>query len=299
MSELFYPDGIAVLPNNYKGSELTRWEKIVLHTTESKNYSPNSDSYYGHQLWPHATLAFSKKYNAWKIFNHLPLTRSSACMKNLAGGVETNRDGCIQIEIAWTAGEGQDLPKEALDVLKSWMLWVCKQTEIPYLFIDDFHYYLPEDGQKLGKETWRRSGPAFDAFRGILGHQHAAENVHGDPGKLNIAYLKVTPPAAEIPQEENSVMLDAFQYGKDLDTFAIDSAGNLVTRYYQPAPTPGWKRLVLGGGCIPNGGVKVVRNYNGQEGRLDVFGQHPSGMAHAFYAKNTAGTFVWNYEVLT
>lgn len=182
-----YPKGIPVIPTRYRGNNLDFWEKIVLHTTESVRYSPNTDSYYGHQLWPHATLSHKAQ---WEIYNHLPLNRTSACMRNLSGGVQTNNDGCIQLEIAWTAGDGQFLPTEALDVLADWIEWVCDEVDIPKTFIDDFHFYPPENGYRLGKEPWRLRGPAWNNFRGILGHQHADENVHGDPGKINVAYLR-------------------------------------------------------------------------------------------------------------
>lgn len=184
----WHPTATKVIPNNYVGSLLTRYEKQVVHTTETKKYTPSEDSYYGHQLWPHATLA--EINSVWTLFQHLPLNRSSACMRNLVGGVETNRDGCIQIEIAWIAADGQNLPTGALDKLREWLLWVSQMTQIPYIFVDNFHYYPPENNHQLGKEPWRLRGATWDNFKGILGHQHADENVHGDPGKINVAYLQ-------------------------------------------------------------------------------------------------------------
>lgn len=187
--ELWHPTAIQVIPSSYTGSLLSSFEKQVIHTTETEKYTPSKVSYYGHQLWPHATLA--QINNVWTLFQHLPLNRSSACMRNLVGGVETNRDGCIQIEIAYTAGKGQELPTGGLNKLYEWLSWVGRKTEIPFHFVDDFHYYLPENNYQLGKEPWRLRGAAWDSFRGILGHQHADENVHGDPGKINVAYLKL------------------------------------------------------------------------------------------------------------
>ncbi|MET0785493.1 MAG: hypothetical protein ABWY25_02150 [Paenisporosarcina sp.] len=106
-------------------------------------------------------------------------------------------------------------------------------------------------------------------------------------------------PTPPIPSfEESTTMIEAFQYGKDLDTFSIDSDGNLETRYYQPGATPQWKKLFLAEGCLPNGGVRVVKDYNGELGRLDVFAQHPDGVGHAWYAKTATGTTDWTFEVL-
>lgn len=187
MSDLFFPGSILVIPKYYTPKNMTRYEKQVLHTTESQNYNPSTDSYYGHQLWPHATLA---NRDGWSIYSHLPLNKVSPCMRNVAGGVETNTDGCVQIEIAWVAAEGPNFPTGGLDKLYEWLTWVESKTGIPNVFVDDFHYYPPEDGHRLGKEPWRLRGEAWNNFRGILGHQHADENVHGDPGKINIPYLR-------------------------------------------------------------------------------------------------------------
>lgn len=185
--ELWYPQATRVEPKSFNRQKLTRHEKQVLHTTESKSYSPNSASYYGHQLWPTATAA--KFGGRWQIFQHLPINIMSAAMRNLVGGVETNRDGCVQLEIAWVAAEGHLLPTEALDVISDWMWFVHQETGIPWVFVDQFHYYPPENGIKLGQEPWRLRGAAWDNFKGNLGHQHADENVHGDPGKMNVGHI--------------------------------------------------------------------------------------------------------------
>src|SRR5215471_17719630 len=40
----------------------------------------------------------------------------------------------------------------------------------------------------------RLSGSAWNAYKGILGHQHVPENDHGDPGDINIAAIMgITP----------------------------------------------------------------------------------------------------------
>ena len=44
--------------------------------------------------------------------------------------------------------------------------------------------------QSYGKTNGQRlSGPQYDAYRGILGHQHVSSNDHGDPGRIDIAQL--------------------------------------------------------------------------------------------------------------
>jgi hypothetical protein len=188
--ELLYPKGINVFPDSYRGNLQTSWEKIVLHSMEAKRYYPSSVSYAGHQYWPTASLAPHNISGDWTIYNHLPLNRTGAALKNLAGGVETNNDGVIQIEICSYAAEGPDVPDACLDVLADWLQWVHNQTGISLDFIDDFHEYPPEDGYRLGHEPWRMSFQEWDSFRGICAHANVPENVHGDPGKIRIPYLK-------------------------------------------------------------------------------------------------------------
>lgn len=203
--ELWHPRAKKVIPNSYTGSLLTRFEKQVLHSTESDFYVPSSASYFGHQLWPTATLGRVKNVG-WELYQHLPLNRMSSAMRNLAGGVETNRDGCIQIEITGRAATSiPNLPNEALDILFDWLWFVHEETGIPYEFVDDFHHYPPENGYRLGKEPWRLRGAEWDSYRGILGHQHADENVHGDPGKIDIDYLKAKRPTTPVPPVGGSV----------------------------------------------------------------------------------------------
>jgi hypothetical protein len=61
------------------------------------------------------------------------------------------------------------------------------------------------------------SSSEYDAFQGVLGHQHASGNAHGDPGALNVprimahakAYGTTTAPApAPTPAQEWYLMAD-------------------------------------------------------------------------------------------
>jgi len=164
----------------------------VLHTTEVKGiyrYSPSS--YFGHRHVPHATI------DPEKIAQHLDTSYSAYALENDAGGVETNRCGALQVEIMWTASDGPNLPPEIIRNVKRWLDWTRAVHGTQPVPIDQFHYYLPEDGWRLGFEPWRMTPDVWLSFNGLCGHQHLPENEHGDPGKIPLAPLCPLPPALE------------------------------------------------------------------------------------------------------
>jgi hypothetical protein len=81
-----------------------------------------------------------------------------------------------------------------------------------------------------------------------------------------------------------------FTYGTDLDVFSVEADGTLTTRYYNQF---GWNKLDLGAGCKPGAVPKVLRDYGGVAGRLDVFAEAPSGIGHAWFDGS------WSFEILT
>lgn len=191
-------------PTKYWGTYTGGPFKGVLHTTETDSFSPHVDSYGGwHTSYPHFTVIlvhFPDHDEVW-IYQHIPLSRAARALKNLSGGVQTNTDKAIQIEIVWRAGNAQNMPAILLDAIGHLMRWIEGETGIKRKSSDDFHFYPPENKIQLGREPWRMSGSAWDRYDGWCGHMHVPENVHGDPGKIAIRYLLdvgavVAPPPA-------------------------------------------------------------------------------------------------------
>ncbi len=98
----YYPpadDDSQRFDDNYPG---TVWsyplEKVCLHTTETTGWP----SYNGGSSAPNFTGKpnFDKKIIEWR--QHFPANESSRALKNPSGGVETNKDKVIQVELVGT-----------------------------------------------------------------------------------------------------------------------------------------------------------------------------------------------------
>jgi hypothetical protein len=161
--------------------------KGVLHTTEVKAFTPGS-SYYGHNGWPHATLAPDGK-----LWQHIPVNFGAPTLVNLAGGVQTNTDSAVQIEIAWKAAEIKQLPTHMHAKLKEWMRWVEQVRGVQRIAP---RFVGPEESPYGNWAKQRFTYSYWDNYGGWCGHQHVPENDHWDPGAIDIAgLLEVTPPA--------------------------------------------------------------------------------------------------------
>lgn len=155
----------------------------VLHTTQSTGYTPSQTMYYGHTNPPHFTVA--RLGANGRVFQHYSINNGARALENLAGGVETNRACAIQIEIAWKAENIGALPAVIIAVLHDLMRWIEAskgvQRHAPPFF--------PESQAAGSGSASRMSAQTWRTFNGWCGHQHVPENVHWDPGPLNIAPL--------------------------------------------------------------------------------------------------------------
>ncbi len=166
--------------------------KGVLHSTEGKSYASARGAYVKNKSNPHFTVSFEKgKFEAWQ---HVPLDASSRALRNADGGVQTNRDSAIQIEIVGTCNPPNrgkagwlfvpEAPEEYLAGIADLMAWVEAQTGIRPVS-PAFSPYPAS----YGASPARMTGPTWDDFNGWCGHQHVPENTHGDPGDIDIARL--------------------------------------------------------------------------------------------------------------
>ena len=178
--------------------------KGVLHTTESRGGFQPGGTYFGHTYYPHFTVS---RGDVWQ---HIPIDRAARALRNLAGGVETNNAGAVQIEIDWNAADAPNILVVTMDALRDLMRWIEQHSSIPRSCGVEFHQYPPPE--RLGRESWRLSGPAWVAYRGWLGHQHVPENSHGDPGDIDIDYLldAGTPPEDDPMTDAQMAELKAY-----------------------------------------------------------------------------------------
>src|SRR5215210_3512071 len=67
--------------------------KIVHHTTEGSSAAGAFSAFQSHRSDPHFTV------DEQKIYQHIDTSMAARALKNPAGGVQTNRDSAIQIEV--------------------------------------------------------------------------------------------------------------------------------------------------------------------------------------------------------
>ncbi len=162
----------------------TPW-RGVLHTTEGDTYAAARSAYQA-GVAPHFTVSFEGgKFQAWQ---HIPLDRAARALVNLAGGVETNRTRCIQIEIVGHAANSGAFPKPYLDGIGRLMRWIESNTGIQRQAVQ---FHGPNEGIVLAtvNSPARLTAAAWNSFNGWCGHQHVPENNHWDPGAIDINYL--------------------------------------------------------------------------------------------------------------
>lgn len=189
---LWYPTAI-VRRYKWDGGEMKGGApKIVLHTTESSTVPGYGGFLNIKNVAPHFTLDRSGV-----VFQHHPINRAARALRNLAGGVETNRQGryCVQIEIVGYAKNGSKLPVKQMASLRALVKWIRSETGVkanyPSKIGGEFCYGY--------KSSCRMKYAYWPVFNGVCGHQHVPENTHWDPGAFNFAVLFVQPtPAQEV-----------------------------------------------------------------------------------------------------
>lgn len=215
--------------NAHPGSTFPKVEKVVWHTTEGTGWP----SYSGGSVAPHYTAYsdYSNETVRWRA--HFPDRMNSRALVNQAGGVQTNLDGALQVEIVGTCDPSRVGIWKG-DFLKSWALetWQVEAFARFALYAKTEHgvpFAAPALWLKYGKDSRvpgrvpasfgaspaRMTGKAWDAFRGHCGHQHVPENHHGDPGGLQIDRIlnrarQLAASATPTTPEKDAVMPENF-----------------------------------------------------------------------------------------
>jgi len=220
------------------GANMGPVEKVVWHTTEGYGWP----SYDGGQKAPHYTVLpdFGSERMLWR--QHFPDDVNSRAMRNEPGGVQTNLDGALQVEIVGTCDQRPEAPAwtRRENVLRSWDLldwqvdglamfvaWANREHGVP-LATPSLWLAYGKDPRvpgrvpaSYGDSPARMTGKAWDRFRGHCGHLHAPENVHGDAGAFQIqqvfarAHLLLEPPAPHPDTEDDDMQLtDKVTLGK-------------------------------------------------------------------------------------
>lgn len=191
--ELWYPSATREeLPN--AGAFTGGPPKGVLHTTEGKSYAGALAAYKANGTAPQFTVSpEGGKFRAWQ---HIPINRAGKALKNLAGGSETNRDHVIQIECVGTSDRRnantwghlyvEKWPMYFKAGLRELMKWIERNAGVRPVCGVLFKPYPESSGSSNGVRMWSK---LWDGYAGWCGHQHVPENLHGDPGRIDIDYL--------------------------------------------------------------------------------------------------------------
>lgn len=189
--ELLYPPAdrsaawFAGLPA-WRGRAMARTDCVVWHTTEG-NSLPN---YRGGLDAPQFT--YDPRRHVW--YQHAPVNVAGRALVDTPGGVTTNRQNVVQVEIIGTSGWAtrrnsrrsytldeawyiENLDDQAIEDLAKFAAWMHTANGVP----------LTARGFGDWANGARRMTPGeWNTFYGHCGHQHVPENDHTDPGLLPI-----------------------------------------------------------------------------------------------------------------
>lgn len=181
----------------------------VLHTTESAPGSFQAVAAYFTRnpgIQPHVLLDPETQ----SVQKFLPVGEPAKALRNLTGGVETNRldiDGqpgadLFQVEVVGYAAEcGSYAP--------AWYEWLAAQLYAMSAFLDIPWTFRPADAGRMSPEEWvGAEGRAY----GWIGHRDVPENDHTDPGTLDLdrlaAYAAPAPAAVHSTVAQENTTMD-------------------------------------------------------------------------------------------
>lgn len=145
--------------------------KIVHHTTEGSTAAGALQAFAKNRSDPHFTV------DATSILQHIDTAEGARALRNAPGGVQTNRDSAIQIELVGFA----HLPKDtrALTQLARLCRWIESTHGVPKVWPSGLPRQA-KNGHDPGGHN--RDATVWDGQSGHYGHCHVPENSHWDPG---------------------------------------------------------------------------------------------------------------------
>jgi hypothetical protein len=154
--------------------------KIVHHTTEGSTAEGALRAFANRRSDPHFTVDSSR------ILQHIDTSEGARALVNEIGGVQTNRDSAIQIELVGFAHLPKD-PQALANVAR-----LCRWIESVHGVAREWPAGLPRqalNGRDPGGHN--RDAQVWDSRSGHYGHCHVPENTHWDPGysESEVAFL--------------------------------------------------------------------------------------------------------------
>lgn len=145
--------------------------KIIWHTTEGSGFDGADSTLRTNGDEPHFLL----DTHTGKCIQYIGLSQFGKALRHPGGTPETNRAGCIQVELV---GFARETPKWTTAQLKKVAALAC---------LIEHRVNVPRHARgKFAPGAARLSARVFPDAAGHLGHMHVPNNDHVDPGALNI-----------------------------------------------------------------------------------------------------------------
>lgn len=144
--------------------------KIVHHTTEGPTAQGAFATFAARGDDPHFTV------DATTIYQHVDTGFAAMALRNDPGGVETNKDSAIQIELVGFAGQPKDA--QTLSRVARLCRWIEAAHGVPRVWPAGFPK-PPRNGKDPGGHV--RDASLWGTTGGHYGHSQVPENTHWDP----------------------------------------------------------------------------------------------------------------------
>ncbi len=243
--------------------------RVVFHTTETSGRPGYSDG----KSAPH--LTYNPKDRTWVQHTHLDV--ASRALKNEYGGVQTNRERALQVEIICYSNKliadqrdyrlwVGDLPSEAYEDLAEFLAWTHASFDVEM----NWPGKRALSYSAANVPGFRMRAREWDSFAGVCGHQHVPENYHWDPGALDWWHLMAL--ANAILQQEEVVALKPYEQAAvdqmlELGIFtpwSIDEEGELDEPVALKTLAVFMSRLLA---VVPVGAAGA----DGEDGKVEVY----------------------------
>lgn len=187
--------------------------KGVAHKTQGNTLAAAVAAYKAKGCPPHFTID-----ERGGLHQHVDTGRSSYALRNPAGGVETNRDGAVQVEIVGFSGKGMSAAQTA--TMRRLMAWLEDAERIPWRWPAGRPPKDEHDG--YGERNGHRDARLWDSTGGWYGHSQVPENAHWDPAWTDVEWSAVASrgpgrpaPAAKpnAPKEDDMQLTDPVPLG--------------------------------------------------------------------------------------
>ncbi len=297
----WYPKANRTVVGNNSGPFLGGPYKGVLHTTEGSSASGAIGAFKTNNSWPHFLVDYSG--NVWQFIDTI---RGARALRNLAGGVQTNLDSAVQIEVVGFVSKPNEHPVAQIEALKALMRWIETTTGVKPLGPGRAF------ATAYGQNYLRFTNQEWDNFPNWCGHCHVPENLHYD-GLIVPDFLTLLPtPGFTVPVSYYSeAIIVPFTIsrsqggysvvGGDGGVFSYDTpfygslggvalSSPIVVGSWTPSGAGYW--LVGADGAVYAFGEAVWRgglNTSGALGNRKIIGVVPRGIGYRIVALDPSG----------